>query len=189
MELKIIHAEDAIISQWSGGVTSQLYIYPENSDYKARSFKFRLSRAVAYDELSTYTKLPGVTRYLVSLENTAIVKHAGTKPVILEPFGNIDCFSGDVETTAEGAIVDFNLMLANGASGKMELMSGGSIDINGEYTHFAVYASSNTEIRVNSEVCCLKNGDLAVLALNGEHIRAEVRCEGSPAIVCLINEN
>ena len=42
----------------------------------------------------------------MSLENTAIVKHAGAKPVILEPFGNIDCFSGDVETKAEGAIVD-----------------------------------------------------------------------------------
>ncbi len=51
-------------SLWSGGSTTQLYIYPEDGDYKQGNFQCRISSATVEAERSDFTKLPGVKRYL-----------------------------------------------------------------------------------------------------------------------------
>ena len=45
--------------------------------------------------------------------------HGEGEEVSLEPF-QVDCFDGGIPTVSFGQVVDFNLMLKNGADGKME---------------------------------------------------------------------
>lgn len=111
--------EDFKTSQWSGGSTTELYIYPEDALYKEGNFKCRISSATVEVEQSDFTSLPGVKRYLSIFSGHLDMVHGETDQVSLEPF-EVDCFDGGVPTVSYGKVVDFNLMLKNGADGKME---------------------------------------------------------------------
>ena len=67
MKYKILNKNDYKLSSWSGGDTNELYIYPKTSDYKKRNFMFRISTATVKDEKSTFTKLNGIERTLMTL--------------------------------------------------------------------------------------------------------------------------
>jgi environmental stress-induced protein Ves len=58
---------DLIINNWSGGITTQLAIYPKDANYKKQNFQFRISTATVEIEESVFTKLPGVSRKLMIL--------------------------------------------------------------------------------------------------------------------------
>ena len=62
---KILRESDRKISNWSGGVTKELYIYPEDGNYQSRNFKFRISIATTELESSTFTKLENTNRVII----------------------------------------------------------------------------------------------------------------------------
>ena len=111
--------EDFKTSLWSGGSTTELYIYPEDAIYKEGNFQCRVSSATVEVERSDFTSLPGVKRYLSIFHGHLDMIHGEGEKVSLEPF-QVDCFDGGVPTVSFGQVVDFNLMLKNGADGKME---------------------------------------------------------------------
>lgn len=184
MNIKIIKPENYVKSEWSGGVTSQIYIYPETAQYKERNFKFRISMAIAYDDYSTYTNLPEVTRYLVSLDGTAVITHDDRYSIELTPFGNVDCFMGDWKTTAKGAIKDFNLMLANGAKGKMQVAGSGKHLIEPMYTHSAFYFSCVATIEIDGNVFSVQRGDTLLLNSIDKESFIEIYDVTLPVIRC-----
>lgn len=112
-------AKDFKTSRWSGGSTTELYIYPEEAQYKEGNFKCRISSAVVEVEKSDFTSLPKVKRYLSIFSGQLDMVHGGEERISLKPY-EVDCFDGGVPTVSFGKVVDFNLMLKNGADGKME---------------------------------------------------------------------
>ena len=54
-------------SAWSGGETTELAIFPPNSNYAARNFEWRVSSATVTSETSEFTRLPGYSRRLLVL--------------------------------------------------------------------------------------------------------------------------
>lgn len=113
--------DDFQTSLWSGGSTTQLYIYPEDGDYKQGNFQCRISSATVETERSDFTRLPGVKRYLSIFCGHLDMVHGEEQKVSLEPF-QVDCFDGEVSTVSYGKVVDFNLMLKHGAKGQMETL-------------------------------------------------------------------
>lgn len=111
--------EEFKTSLWSGGSTTELYIYPEDAVYKEGNFQCRISSATVEVERSDFTSLPGVKRYLSIFHGHLDMVHGEGDEVSLEPF-QVDCFDGGIPTVSFGQVVDFNLMLKNGADGKME---------------------------------------------------------------------
>ncbi|WP_270749765.1 HutD family protein [Fusobacterium hominis] len=99
-------------TKWSGGITTELYIYPENSSYKDRNFNFRVSMATTEIPNSTFTLLPDIHRYISILEGKIFIEHKDHGHVTLLPH-MIHSFEGDWETSAKGKVTDFNLMLKN----------------------------------------------------------------------------
>ena len=97
-------------SRWSGGVTTQLYIYPENSSYSDRNFKFRISKATSEIEESQFTYLPNIKRYLSILEGRLELDFGEGNRKILNPY-EICYFDGGLPIKAKGIVKDFNLML------------------------------------------------------------------------------
>ena len=119
-QMLVKKAEDFVTSKWSGGSTTELYIYPPQSVYREGNFKCRISSATVEVEKSEFTSLPGVKRYLSIFSGELKMVHGEKEEVILEPF-EVDCFDGGVPTVSYGKVVDFNLMLKNGADGEMQV--------------------------------------------------------------------
>lgn len=110
--LKIIKPEEYLTTQWSGGTTTQFYIYPENSTYTSRNFDLRISSAVINQSPSNFTSLKGFSRVLISLNHEISISHEGQNPVILKPL-QIYTFSGDSETQSKGLATDFNIIYSS----------------------------------------------------------------------------
>lgn len=130
MEIKtrLIKEDDYITTEWSGGKTTQIFIYPEGSNYKEFNFKFRLSSATVELEKSEFTKLEGVNRFITPLDNELKLTHNHKEYINLNPFEVYE-FDGGIDTASYGMARDFNLMLRNGAEGQLE-----SIYIDKEYS-------------------------------------------------------
>ncbi len=108
--IEIIKSNDFKESKWSGGTTTQLYIYPKDGDYQKRDFKFRISIATTELMESNFTKLEGVKRVISILNGKMELSHKNKYDITLTPY-EIDRFSGKWDTVSKGKVKDFNLML------------------------------------------------------------------------------
>lgn len=116
---RLITEDEYITASWSGGKTTQLFIYPEEADYSTRNFKFRLSSATVELEKSDFTKLEGVYRFITPLDGQLKLTHDHIQYIDLQPFEVYE-FDGNKDTVSFGKARDFNLMLKDGAEGKLD---------------------------------------------------------------------
>lgn len=119
------------ISTWSGGTTTELFIYPEEAEYSERNFDFRISTATVEVEESNFTQLPGYKRILMILQGELFIEHKNQHSKILHQY-DCDEFFGSWETKAKGKVVDFNLMMKEGLNGSLSVVM---IDENSNTTY------------------------------------------------------
>lgn len=133
--LRIIHypAASHLTTQWAGGTTTQLFIFPEDASYSERNFQFRISTATIEIPESTFTSLPGYARWLMVLGGELFIDHANHHQCTLTPFA-VDSFDGSWHTVSKGLARDFNLMVAAGMQGGLKAIQLGK----GEKTTIAV---------------------------------------------------
>lgn len=151
--IEIIRKEQHQTSHWSGGTTTQLMIYPETANYGKRDFKWRVSSAKVELEESEFTHLPGFSRILMVLEGELVLEHKGRYQVRLKPYHQ-DSFMGDWTTKSYGKVTDFNLMMAEGVTGKLEafkVAKGKSVEI--------LESSSNVSTKEVTEVFYVVKGN------------------------------
>lgn len=118
MSVKIFRKDDQITTNWSGGTTTQLYIYPEQASYAHRDFIFRISTAKVETPESTFTLLPNISRELMILDGELKIVHEGHHTKILQKF-DTDSFSGNWNTKGFGVVTDLNLMTTEKAKGNL----------------------------------------------------------------------
>lgn len=102
-----------VVSQWSGGKTTQLAIAPDGAVYQNRNFLWRLSSATVELEQSDFTPLPDYTRLISVLKGGMTLCPEGQEPVSLAPF-EVYSFDGATPVLSKGRCTDFNLMLRKG---------------------------------------------------------------------------
>ncbi|CDI48886.1 HutD/Ves family protein [Clostridium tetani] len=119
--IELIKKEDQKTSAWSGGTTTELFIYPKNTEYKKLNFGWRLSSAKVIDEESTFSHLPNIWRYIMVLDGNLKLIHENHHSLDLSPF-EVDSFSGDWTTKSYGKVTDFNLMLNNDYTGNIDAL-------------------------------------------------------------------
>ncbi len=119
--MRIFSENDFLLSEWEGGTTQQLFIYPESSNYSARNFKLRISVARVDLEESKFTSLPSYKRKLMILEGGITLRHEGRYSKHLEPFES-DEFDGSWITCSKGKCTDFNVMCTNDLSNELRAM-------------------------------------------------------------------
>ena len=168
MERKIIEASTFQTHHWSGGTTTQLFIFPEDASYQERNFRFRLSTATVDVEQSDFTSLPGFSRKLMLLSGSITLKHAGHYTKLLHKL-EVDSFEGNWNTTSFGKGRDFNLMTALGWDGNLQgfdmvrdqLIS---FPIKNQLGWVFIYLSKGSlEIEIQNEQILLNVGDLFIL--------------------------
>lgn len=109
-------------SEWSGGTTTELFIYPPDSNYTARDFEIRISSATVDVDCSTFTPLPNFQRVLMILSGELEITHHDQYSKLLKQY-ECDYFSGAWNTTAKGRVVDFNLMTASHLKGDLKYLN------------------------------------------------------------------
>lgn len=122
--MRILHskAKERTTADWAGGTTTQLAIFPENSEFMKFNFLFRISTATVEIEESVFTFMPGVTRHLMILDGVLDINHTGRYKKHLDKFG-YDVFDGEWPTKAKGRVTDFNLMTREKANGKLQAIT------------------------------------------------------------------
>jgi environmental stress-induced protein Ves len=164
MKTKIIKKNAFKTSLWSGGTTTELYIYPENSVYKNKDFLFRLSSATVELDKSVFTPLEGIQRYIAPIDGSLKLFHED-RTVELSPY---ECyaFDGGIETTSKGKVTDFNLMLSKKVSGSLEsffLEKTVRIENSKEY-YTLIYAPEISLAIDGKENYYLSSGDLGIFS-------------------------
>lgn len=119
MRIRINKPEQQKESQWSGGKTWELGIFPESASYLDRDFVWRLSTASSDREESSFSKLQGYDRILMVLEGDVVLAHGDERSVHLGEMEQ-DRFDGGVKTRCFGKLTrDYNLIMAQGCEGSL----------------------------------------------------------------------
>lgn len=122
MSVAIKTKEDYIVSNWSGGSTTQLYLYPPASSYARRDFLIRVSSATVELERSTFTCLPGVDRIILPLHGQLHLFYQDHGERLLQPYQQ-DHFDGGWNTESVGRATDFNVMTRLGVRASVAVLS------------------------------------------------------------------
>jgi environmental stress-induced protein Ves len=147
--IKLTKHNQQITSNWSGGTTTQLFIYPEGADFTARDFLFRISTARVQTETSTFTDLTGFKRILMLLNGNLTIMHNQTITKHLNPFAP-HFFDGGWQTSAQGLVTDFNVIYNPNIEALIEVIN----------------ADINQQISINntSKIICIYviSGDVSI---------------------------
>lgn len=113
--MALIHMtpDNYIVSQWSGGTTTQVAIAPAGAVYAERDFLWRISSASVDLDESDFTALPDYHRWISTLKGGMTLSHEGGEKIVLAPY-EVHQFDGGVDTHSWGRCTDFNLMLRKG---------------------------------------------------------------------------
>tara|TARA_Y100000385_G_C13038870_1_gene614329 strand:- start:166 stop:738 length:573 start_codon:yes stop_codon:yes gene_type:complete len=163
MNYQIIKAASFTTTPWSGGTTTELFIYPMLSKYATRNFDFRLSTATVNVEESTFTSLPGTTRTLMVLDGEMTLLHKSHHTAKLDKFDS-DNFKGDWNTTSIGKCLDFNLMTMGNTQGTVESLHVNegkqvTFSFSDNIQHLLIYVHSG-QIKIENKT--VETGDLIV---------------------------
>ena len=166
MDYQLIKSDQHKTTTWAGGTTTELFIYPETSNYKSLDFNFRLSSATVELETSSFTPLPSVSRKLMILDGEIEITHEKQYSKKLKEF-DTDEFEGNWKTSSVGKCVDFNLMTRGSVDSDISsvLFKKGEskkISTSGNFTFLYLYRGQ-IKISLNNEFFFLEEGDLFVI--------------------------
>ena len=195
MRIQILRQADYTVSAWSGGVTTQLAIWPPQAQYAARSFDWRVSSAVVEAEESVFTRLPDYARHLAILDGQLRLRHNGGSELTLHPF-TPHVFDGADETRSCGTCTDFNLMLRKGVccgrirpirtgAGQAACLQAGAEDCWEEQTAVIYCVRGGVTLTADGRQLRLSQTDCAVLRFCG---CVQLRASGENPVVCMLAE-
>lgn len=105
-------------TEWSGGTTTQLYIFPEESSFAEKNFQFRISTAKVAVTESDFTPFQGYERMLMILDGSLFINHHNQYSRMLNQY-DVDVFNGDWKTNAKGLVTDFNVIFKDIKGGSL----------------------------------------------------------------------
>lgn len=142
MKITTFYGNTQESTSWSGGTTTELFIYPDGATYAEKNFDFRISTADVIAATSNFTAFPGYHRKLMVLRGGIEISHKGQYIKKLSEFEQ-DAFSGDWETSAVGRCMDFNLICSAKAKGKIkahQLEKGARLELTSSDSFLFIYA-------------------------------------------------
>jgi len=151
------------VSNWSGGSTTQLFLYPSGSSYAARDFQVRISSATVDQTPSGFTSLPGYHRVLMPLSAPLKLVFENQGEADIKPFESAE-FEGEWNTVSHGLCTDIGIMLAAGWQGSLKAVRGGTYKCAAGFA--GVYAlADGVKARFAEKDHALMQGDFLLLEL------------------------
>ena len=181
----IVRKDEQNTSEWSGGVTTQLGIWPRGAEYKTRNFGWRVSTARVELAESTFTALPGVHRWLMMLEGNIHLVHEGIRELDMKPFEPVAEFDGGWTTRSAGRCRDFNLMTKDGYTGGLGFVPKAASDVevfgDSEAESWETFycVAPRLELSFEGKSIVLMQGDFLLLHAEAERKAASLQIIGS----------
>jgi environmental stress-induced protein Ves len=163
--MKIHTSSDFKTTEWSGGKTTEMFIYPDDAKFSERNFLYRISVATINISSSDFTPLPGVNRTLLLLEGELKLIHENHHESFLMPFSQ-DSFKGEWQTHSVGIAKDFNLMTKDGCNGTVSVITN-DFNLTSHANHTLLFAYDGNA-SINGKT--LKEGELAIFMDHSELI-------------------
>ncbi len=125
MKWKIIDKEDFIVTKWTGGETTQLFIYPEDAIFSEKNFLWRVSSATFTSTESKFSDFTGYQRYILPLKGELSLSHEGLYNRELDKY-EVEYFDGIWTTFSKNSLDcrDYNFIVRNGNLAKMQILNG-----------------------------------------------------------------
>ena len=180
MICKIIRKKDATTTVWSGGSTTEYFIYPEQASYAERDFDIRISRAVVEQTPSEFTSLPGYMRLLMPLDAHLRLVYQGQEEISLLPL-EVTAFDGGWHTVSHGVCTDFGLMYNPKFQGRLEAVESGTYACPPGFT--GIYAHEEVSIVCACGEFELRKGDFFLLNTREKTEVALEMHDGSRAVL------
>jgi environmental stress-induced protein Ves len=168
MKIQHLKTDLAKSISWASGTSTELFIFPANTDFKLGDFTFRVSIATVEVEETVFTALPSVVRTLMVLQGKLSLSHKSHHTKELRAFDQ-DTFQGEWETQSKGLATNFNLICSGNSAGELThtfawLNTKVQFELTADFELFYLQ-SGNAE--VNGEK--LKTGDLLVVERESEN--------------------
>ena len=180
--MKILTETDFLISNWSGGTTTQLFIFPEGTTLGERNFDWRISSAVVEVEESEFTSFGGYERILIPLKGKIEMEHQTPNGIIEQAVGEFELarFNGAWPTKGKGKLTDFNLIFKPNYHPKVQV----------------AYFSEDTtlDLETITSILFLQSGSFILndqliqspaLVVNNIHEKSEIRCKANSRIISI----
>ncbi|KXT78051.1 HutD family protein [Streptococcus sp. DD13] len=149
-------------SNWSGGKTRELYLYPPDGDYKERQFDFRLSTASIEVAESHFTPLHGFQRILMTLDQEILLENRKTSQYTRLPAYQTYHFDGGDPMSSKGQCHDFNLIYRPNYLGEMKSIAPQDrVDSKARFQ--LIYALEDLHLKVEDETYLLHAQELLVI--------------------------
>ena len=146
---------DLAVSNWSGGSTTQLFLYPGGASYAARDFQVRVSSATVDQTPSAFTSLPGYHRVLMPLSAPLKLAFENHGAADLRPFESVE-FNGGWNTTSHGICTDIGIMLTAPWRGSLTAVSGGVYECPAGFTGIYALADEVTAAAAGEEYTLMR---------------------------------
>ena len=179
MKYNLLKEENYKLSQWMGGTTKELALFPEGSSYLDRNFMWRLSSATIDKEESDFTKLPDYDRVLMVLEGEVVLSYEGERVTRLKALEQ-DRFDGGWKTKSFGKITDFNLMVRKGMEGYLDVLSPASEKQVCTSTEESELALTTHTLYCKEGYCVVAFGDDSHMLSPGQLLVMEWEAEEKP---------
>ena len=194
--MALIHVtpDQYIVSQWSGGTTTQVAIAPAGAIYADRDFLWRISSASVDLDESDFTALPDYHRWISTLKGGMTLSHEGGEKIVLAPY-EVHQFDGGVDTHSWGRCTDFNLMLrkgkCQGVVRSLKLSAGEQAAVSFESAPSEQFPAADLLIFCGEGKATVKLGDEQVvleglhsaLVKNAEGVKVSVECTEDAAFM------
>lgn len=160
--MREIKKDNFKITDWSGGQTTELYIFPEGADFKKRDFDFRISSASFTTTSSNFSDFSGYQRYILPIKGFINLRHKELYERELKPF-DVEYFDGRWSTYSENSLdtIDFNFIVKNDSNATMEIVDKKKEIKSQGYTLY-IYSPKDFEIEENGEKKQLLGGNLYI---------------------------
>lgn len=183
MDYKIYLKKELVTRNWQGGTTTELYIFPEHTNYLEKNFDFRISTAQIHLKESEFTTLPNFNRKLMILDGSIEINHKHQYDKKLNKF-DVDSFKGDWKTSAKGICVDFNLMFKDNYKGEIDVLSLAlkqKIELKNSNDFLILYVfKGEISVKNDTSIVLLEKGDVFILK---EKINIEISSYKSSKII------
>ncbi|MFB0917905.1 MAG: HutD family protein [Clostridiaceae bacterium] len=169
MIARILKSDSFKRSEWSGGATTEFFIYPEGADFKDRTFDFRISSASFTSTESRFSDFTGYKRFILPLKGTLKLKHDEHHEAFLEPY-QVDIFDGSWSTYSWNSLdcIDFNFIVSDKHKSDLHIFDKDIKYKPGSGSIVCVYSEVDFDITIESEksgieVIKVNCGDLLVI--------------------------
>lgn len=202
MKACLLTSDQFTTTDWSGGKTTQLYLYPEGAHLADRDFRFRISSASFSTDHSVFSDFTGYQRYLLPLVGQIGLAHY-EKPAdqaqeqsappaasllyrrSLAPY-QADYFLGHWLTQSTNSLDcrDFNFIVRSGAQAQLALLEKAACYLPKRQGLLLLYAQEGAEVLLGDQVRRLPAQGLLRLEEKAALYRILVLSAPKPVVVC-----